>query len=362
MADEDNARWTDDNAEHKDKGREASTEEVDYGFEHTDADVEDLGLRKAGHDDDLADAMSTARTDNKLFVGGLSQSTTQDKLRQYFSKHGEVLHVKIMTDPVTHKSRGYAFITFKDPRTVEEILDSVVVEGKTYELDGKTIDPKRAHGTKNQTVEKVFVGGVPDSMTQESFEQYFKKYGEIRTANLMIDKTTGKPRGFGFVQYASADAVQKALDAGSIGAVVLDGKTVEVKKATPRGQTQSRNDPNPYPGMDMAMTFQMQQMMAARMMMGMPMPYAGSSGAPPMPMNPAAFMGMLGGIPYTNTRENRRQRGDYNDFTAQMAAMQAYYRQMGMYDDDGSSSRRTNNNRGAMYQNRNMYQYHPYSR
>uniref|UniRef100_A0A1S4JMW0 Uncharacterized protein n=2 Tax=Culex quinquefasciatus TaxID=7176 RepID=A0A1S4JMW0_CULQU len=67
-------------------------------------------------------------------VAGLVES-----LRDYFSKFGEITEVMVMKDPTTRRSRGFGFITFGDPASVDKVL----AHG-THELDGKKIDPKVA--------------------------------------------------------------------------------------------------------------------------------------------------------------------------------------------------------------------------
>lgn len=54
-------------------------------------------------------------TAGKLFVGGLSWQTTEDGLRLYFDKFGELVDVALMTDKRTGQPRGFGFVSFKDP-------------------------------------------------------------------------------------------------------------------------------------------------------------------------------------------------------------------------------------------------------
>ncbi|KAH9513634.1 DAZ-associated protein 1 [Bulinus truncatus] len=58
----------------------------------------------------------------KIFVGGLSWDTDKDALQSYFSQYGEVTDCVVMNNPQTGKSRGFGFVTFKDPSAVDVIL------------------------------------------------------------------------------------------------------------------------------------------------------------------------------------------------------------------------------------------------
>lgn len=80
--------------------------------------------------------------------------------------------------------------------------------------------------------EKVFVGGITPSTTLEMLMSYFQRYGKITDAVVMMDKATGKPRGFGFVVYEHVSVVDAVLKDYAIHR--LDGKWIEVKRATPQ--------------------------------------------------------------------------------------------------------------------------------
>ena len=58
----------------------------------------------------------------KIFVGGLSWDTKEEGFKQYFKRYGEITDAKIMEDQATKKPRGFGFITFKDPASVQAVL------------------------------------------------------------------------------------------------------------------------------------------------------------------------------------------------------------------------------------------------
>jgi RNA-binding protein Musashi len=94
------------------------------------------------------------------------------------------------------------------------------------------IDPKRAIPREEQErTSKIFVGGVSQEATEEDFTSFFKQFGRVVDATLMMDKETGRPRGFGFVTF-DGDA---AVDATLRGPLQILGKQIEVKRAQPRG-------------------------------------------------------------------------------------------------------------------------------
>lgn len=72
---------------------------------------------------------------NKLFVGGLSYSTTDDGLRQGFERFGSLTEAKVITDRDTGRSRGFGFVTYE----ASESARSALSEMNGTELDGRTI-------------------------------------------------------------------------------------------------------------------------------------------------------------------------------------------------------------------------------
>ncbi|PLB50485.1 RNA-binding domain-containing protein [Aspergillus steynii IBT 23096] len=168
-----------------------------------------------------------------MFIGGLNWETTDQSLKDYFSQFGEVQECTVMRDSATGRSRGFGFLTFRDPKTVNTVMV------KEHYLDGKIIDPKRAIPRDEQEkTSKIFVGGVSQEANEQDFKQFFMQFGRVIDATLMIDKDTGRPRGFGFVTFDSEAAVEAALSRP----LEILGKPIEVKKAQPRGNLRDEED------------------------------------------------------------------------------------------------------------------------
>jgi RNA recognition motif-containing protein len=79
---------------------------------------------------------------------------------------------------------------------------------------------------------KIYVGGLPYSTTEQELSDLFGAHGAVQSARIITDKFTGKSRGFGFVEMATADEAQKAITA--LNATQLGGRTLTVNEARPQ--------------------------------------------------------------------------------------------------------------------------------
>ncbi len=79
---------------------------------------------------------------------------------------------------------------------------------------------------------KLFVGNLSFNTTENDLQDAFAAFGTVVEANLMMDRMTNRPRGFGFVTMSSAEEAQKAIDA--MNGKEMDGRALTVNVARPR--------------------------------------------------------------------------------------------------------------------------------
>jgi hypothetical protein len=77
-----------------------------------------------------------AHEGRKLFIAGVSFDTTEASLRTYFAQFGDLEEAVIMVDKFTHRSRGFAFVTYRTKAPVERVMNT------RLELDGRKLDPQ----------------------------------------------------------------------------------------------------------------------------------------------------------------------------------------------------------------------------
>src|SRR5881392_1056127 len=79
---------------------------------------------------------------------------------------------------------------------------------------------------------KLFVGNLSFDITENDLQDAFAAHGTVVEANLMMDRATGRPRGFGFVTMSTPEEAQKAIDA--LQGKEWDGRALTVNIARPR--------------------------------------------------------------------------------------------------------------------------------
>ena len=180
-----------------------------------------------------------------------------------------------MKNRQTGEPRGFAFVVFSDASAVDLVMDE-----EKHEINHKVVDVKRAQArgtappsihhdgirpegvasevptassyqpaasaeaelTPEQLHNKIFVGGLPPHVDQEELKKIFEQFGAVVDAIVMLDQTTMRSRGFGFVTFENGShGAQKAIDVQPIN---IHGRQVEVKLATPRAEQQKRVNPS----------------------------------------------------------------------------------------------------------------------
>ena len=83
----------------------------------------------------------------------------------------------------------------------------------------------------------IHIGNLSFNTTEENLRSAFEEFGTIENARIIMDKATGKSKGFGFVEMEDDEKAGKAIKA--MNGSILDGRKIRVSKAVPR---EERND------------------------------------------------------------------------------------------------------------------------
>lgn len=79
---------------------------------------------------------------------------------------------------------------------------------------------------------KIYVGGLPYSATDQQLNDLFAPHGAVQSARVITDRFTGQSRGFGFVEMATSEEAQTAINA--LNGTQMGGRTLTVNEARPQ--------------------------------------------------------------------------------------------------------------------------------
>ncbi|KAI4366502.1 hypothetical protein MLD38_022373 [Melastoma candidum] len=178
----------------------------------------------------------------KIYVGKLPVGATDDVLSAYFAKYGRVLHATIPKGGSPRNPKDFGFVWFADEDSAKAAVWDVeehVILGTKVEV--KESDRRRqpsvqqgrtgCHNCNGRNPKKIFIGGLPSDLTQDEFKSLFERYGETTDAVIIVESPSRRPRGFGFVTFASEESAREVLQHNQY---LIRGKAVEVKAAIPK--------------------------------------------------------------------------------------------------------------------------------
>ena len=183
----------------------------------------------------------------ELFVKNLSWKADETMIRKHFSKFGTVTNVKVLTDKMTGKPRGIAFVNFEKHSQAQKAIDGA------GELDGRDLQCSFSNdkdGNKNNNNNSfggnrggdrpqqsfsgdaftIFVGNLGFKTNENTIKKFFSSCGNVVGVRI-AKQEDGRAKGFCHVDFDSSDAVEKAC---ALAGQDLDGREIRVDKSEPR--------------------------------------------------------------------------------------------------------------------------------
>ncbi|NXV76914.1 RBM19 protein, partial [Atlantisia rogersi] len=162
-----------------------------------------------------------------LFIKNLNFATTEDTLKETFSKVGAVKSCTISKKKDkagTLLSMGFGFVEYKKPESAQKALrrlQGLSVDGHKLEvkISERAVRPTVTSSRKKQTVKKqktskILVRNIPFQATVREIRELFSVFGELKTVRLPKKMAgTGSHRGFGFVDFLTKQDAKKAFNA-----------------------------------------------------------------------------------------------------------------------------------------------------
>jgi len=193
-------------------------------------------------DGNAAPTGENAEEVKSIFVGRLSWSVDNDRLAQEFASCGEVISATVQMDRNTGKSRGFGYVHFATADAVEKAL---AMNGT--EIDGRAVNIDRSmQADKSQVREKraktfgdtvsppsstLFVGNLSFNVSEDTVWSFFNDYG-VKSVRLPTDRETGRPKGFGYVEFEDVGGAKKAFEASN--GAEIEGRSIRLDYSQPR--------------------------------------------------------------------------------------------------------------------------------
>jgi nucleolin len=193
--------------------------------------------KKAKLDEDAPEESKT------IFVGRLSWSVDNDRLAQEFAHCGEVESANVQMDRDSGRSRGFGYVRFTTSEAVEKalLMNGQEIDGRAVNIDRSTgtadksqIRDKRAKAFGDQTSppsSTLFVGNLSFDVSEDTVWSFFNDYG-VKSVRLPTDRDTGRPKGFGYVEFEDVDGAKKAFEAAN--GADIEGRSIRLDYSQPR--------------------------------------------------------------------------------------------------------------------------------
>ena len=167
---------------------------------------------------------------NKIFVENIPNASTDDEVREYFSRCGEIVDFALLTG---HTSK-YAFIGFGSE---SEFKDALKLNGDEFKGAALSIGARKPRENRNNDANKIFVEEIPYESTDDEVREYFGSCGDIVDFALL----TGKTYKYAFIGYGSECAFKDAL---KLNGKEFNGGALRVEVRKPR---ENRNNNSRFP-------------------------------------------------------------------------------------------------------------------
>lgn len=191
----------------------------------------------------------------KVFVGNLPFSSTAADVRKLFEGCGK-FSAELVTDKRTKRSKGIAFLKLESEEGVNQALqkDGVLFDGRILKVKKYRQKSKETYHDRQERLgekicfgyplnQQIYVGGI-GFLDEHQITGMFIPFGEIAQVDIMRNRRTGEPKGYGFVIFQTAKAAKASLELND---TMFFGQKIKVslariKKKYPRGPIYQGSD------------------------------------------------------------------------------------------------------------------------
>ncbi|KAG5458476.1 MAG: hypothetical protein BJ554DRAFT_1288 [Olpidium bornovanus] len=170
-----------------------------------------------------------------IFIKNLSPDVGPKELHDLYSNFGTILSLKVAQE--NGVSKGYAFVHYETAEQAETAISKtdglLFNDQKVYVCHH--MSRRERHSCAEQSMARftnVYVKNLPPEATDDAFREKFASFGEITSSIVMRDAESGRPKGFGFVNYKTHEAAGEAVAA--MNGSEWDGRQLYVGRAMSR--------------------------------------------------------------------------------------------------------------------------------
>ncbi|KAJ8763474.1 hypothetical protein K2173_002357 [Erythroxylum novogranatense] len=159
-----------------------------------------------------------------LYVGDLDVNVNDSQLYDVFNQVAQVVSVRVCRDLTTRRSLGYGYVNYSNPQDAARALDVLnftPLNGKPIRIMYSHRDPSlRKSGAGN-----IFIKNLDKAIDHKALHDTFSAFGNILSCKVATD-SSGQSKGYGFVQFETEEAAQKAIE--KLNGMLLNDKQVYV--------------------------------------------------------------------------------------------------------------------------------------
>ncbi|XP_076470572.1 RNA-binding protein 39-like isoform X3 [Babylonia areolata] len=179
-----------------------------------------------------------------VFCMQLAAKIRARDLEEFFSSVGKVTDVRMITDSKTRRSKGIAYIEFKDIESVplamalsgQKLLGVPILVQATQSERNRMAMASSMMAANSKAVQsgpmRLYVGSLHYNITEDMLKGIFEPFGKVDDVKLMRDHETGRSHGYGFLTFRNPDDAKKAME--QLNGFELAGRPMKVGNVTER--------------------------------------------------------------------------------------------------------------------------------
>ena len=165
-------------------------------------------------------------TRREIVVSNIPERISEEELKVLLQQFGEIESTKLLVDQHTGRSTGIAVVTFV--AAAGAVATIAAMDG--MQIDNRTLRVSFETGSKSSgSRHGLYVGNLEPGVTARDLEELFQAHGHATGCKVVTDRTTGRPKGFGFVFFGSigeAEAAIASLDGAVLPSISTRGLSV----------------------------------------------------------------------------------------------------------------------------------------